>query len=161
MTDRSQWRDPTQVRRRLEVLAWLMDSSIPLPGVQFRIGLDGLLGLLPGFGDAVGALVSSFVLGEAARLGAPRSVLLKMAFNVGLDAIVGLVPFLGDLFDFGWKANRRNIRLLEAYLERPQKTAAASRMFIIALCLLLVVFVIGVVLLGGLAIAWLWQQVSG
>ncbi len=146
--------------RRLERLAWLLDSSIPLPGLNFRIGLDGLLGLLPGFGDTLGALASSYILAEAGRLGAPRPVLLKMAFNIALDAILGAIPFLGDLFDFAWKANLRNVRLLGEFLERPRRTTAVSRIFIWGLCALVIAFVLFVVILGALALRWLWLMLN-
>ena len=92
-----------QMKKRLEQLAWLMDSSIPLPGLRARIGIDPLIGLIPGFGDTVGALISSYIIAQAARLGAPRSILIKMAFNVATDTIIGAIPGVGDLFDFGWK----------------------------------------------------------
>lgn len=155
MTDR---RDD---RKRLERLAWLLDSSIPLPGLNFRVGLDGLVGLIPGIGDAFGALVSSYILSEAARLGAPRSVLLKMAFNVGLDALLGAIPFLGDFFDLGWKANLRNVRLLHAYLDRPRPTVVASRLFVVSLILLILLVVGSVVLLGAFLVRALWRAVAG
>ena len=93
--------------------------------------------MIPGVGDALGALVSSYILGEAARLGAPRSVLLKMTFNVAVDALLGAIPVLGDLFDFTWKANHRNVRLLEEYVERPRKTVVVSRVFIWGLSVLI------------------------
>lgn len=154
-------REREETRRRLEGLAWLLDSSIPIPGLGFRFGLDAILGLFPGFGDAVGALASSWIISEAGRLGAPRSVLLKMAFNVAIDAIIGAIPLLGDFFDFAWKANLRNVRLLQAYLERPRKTAAVSRAFVWGLSILVVAFVLGVVVLMGLAVRWLWLRLSG
>ena len=101
-------------RKRLEKLAWYMDSSIKIPGFNARLGLDGLLGLIPGAGDTIGALISSIVISEAVRMGVPKSVLLKMAFNIALDVVVGAVPVLGDLFDFVWKANQRNVVLLSS-----------------------------------------------
>lgn len=70
-----------KVRKKLERLAWYLDSSIRIPGLQARVGLDGLMGLIPGISDTAGALVSSFILLQGARMGAPKAVLLKMAFN--------------------------------------------------------------------------------
>jgi hypothetical protein len=161
MTDRYGTQERAQARRRLERIAWLMDNSIPLPGLDFRIGLDGLLGLLPGVGDTVGAVVSSYILAEAARLGAPRSVLLKMAFNIGVDAVFGAIPLFGDLFDFTWKANRRNVRLIESFLDRPGKTVAVSRFFVASICFLVLAFVFGVIVVGALLVRWIWLQVTG
>ena len=128
-------------RRRLAHIAWLLDNSIPLPGFSFRIGLDAILGLIPGIGDVLGVLLSTYIVRESARLGAPPSLLTRMAFNVALDGIVGLVPFLGDVFDAAWKANQRNFALLEAHLDNPRKAARASRAFVAMLIAVLVAFV--------------------
>lgn len=154
-------RDRLRDRQRLERLAWLLDSSIYIPGLRVRIGLDGLIGLFPGFGDTVGALASSWIISEAARLGVPRAVLLKMAFNVAVDAVFGAVPLVGDLFDFAWKANLRNVALLADYLERPRRTATVSRLFVWGLLLVVVIFVVFIVTLMVLAVRWLWLTLTG
>lgn len=99
-------------------LARLLDDAIPIPGTSYRIGIDPLLGLVPGLGDVLGALLSGWLLVLARRLGAPASVLARMGLNIAVDALVGAVPVAGDLFDAGWKANVRNLRLLEGWLER-------------------------------------------
>jgi len=91
-----------------------MDQSIVLPN-GFRIGLDPLLGLVPGIGDAVTTLISCYLVYESARLGLPKRILVRMLANIGLDSIVGTVPVLGDLFDAGWKSNMRNLRLLDQH----------------------------------------------
>lgn len=153
--------DRERARKRLDQLAWLTDNSIPIPGLNARVGIDPLIGLLPWVGDALGALLSSYIIMEAARLGAPRSVLLKMAFNTALDAVVGALPGLGDLFDFFWKANQRNLRLLERYLEKPRETVITSRLFVLVLGLLLVGFVMFMGMLGFLVVRALWLAVSG
>lgn len=95
----------------------LLDDSIRLPG-GYRVGLDGVIGLVPALGDAAGALISGYLILESARLGAPRTLLARMAGNVALELLVGTVPLVGDIFDFAFKANRRNYRLLERHLER-------------------------------------------
>src|SRR6056297_126310 len=100
---------------RLRRLAHVLDSSVPLPG-GYRIGIDGIIGLIPGIGDAAGALLSSYILLESHRLGVSTRVLMRMAFNVLVEAVVGLIPVAGDLFDFAWKANHRNVALLEEQL---------------------------------------------
>lgn len=117
---------------RVRRLAYLLDDSIPIPGLG-RVGIDPLLGLIPGVGDAAGAVLSAYVLLEAGRAGAPRPVLLRMAANVAVEAVVGAVPFLGDLFDAGWKANSRNVRLLNRWLESPRATTRASAGFALLL----------------------------
>lgn len=144
-------------RRRLAQLAWLLDSSIPLPGTRFRIGLDPLIGLVPGLGDLLGVLLSSYIVREAARLGAPPSVLTRMAFNVALEGLVGLVPVVGDVFDAAWKANQRNLALLDAHFLNPRRTVKSSRLFIAGLVAALVAFI---VLIGAAAVLIaraLWQ----
>jgi hypothetical protein len=122
-------------RRKLAQLAWLLDSSIPIPGTRFSIGLDALIGLFPFIGDLVGVALSGYILSEASRIGAPRSVLLRMAFNVALEGLVGLVPLAGDVFDAAFKANQRNVRLLEAWLDEPRRTERSTRAFGVVLLL--------------------------
>ena len=116
-------------RRKLGRLAWLLDSSIPIPGTRFTIGLEALIGLIPFIGDLVGVALSSYILSEASRMGLPRSVLLRMAFNVGLEGLIGVVPLAGDVFDAAFKANQRNVRLLEAWLDEPGKTERSTQAF--------------------------------
>jgi hypothetical protein len=140
--------------QRLRSLAWLLDSSIPLPG-GFRVGLDAIVGLLPVIGDVAGALVSGFILNEARLLGAPRSVLVRMSANVMIETILGAVPLLGDLFDAGFKANLRNIALLERYHLDPQGSRQESRgvvalMAVLLVGLVVVMIAIPVLLLTGL-----------
>lgn len=105
------------VRMRVHRLARLMDSSIRLPG-GFRIGVDGLIGLVPGVGDLAAAGASFYIVALAARVGVPTSTLVRMVLNVALDTIVGAIPLLGDMFDVAFKANLRNARLMDAYLDR-------------------------------------------
>lgn len=124
-------------RRKLERLAWLLDSSIPIPGTRFSIGLDALIGLVPILGDLIGVLLSTYIVGEAARLGASRSVLARMVFNVAIEGLAGLVPLAGDVFDAAWKANQRNVRLLGAWLEHPARAERSSALFVIGLGLAL------------------------
>ena len=118
------------LRRRLGRMAWLLDSAIQIPGTRFRVGLDAIIGLVPGFGDIAGVLLSSYIVREAARAGAPTSVLLRMAWNVAVEGIVGMIPFAGDIFDAAWKANQRNVALLDAHFENPQRTRRSSQVFV-------------------------------
>jgi hypothetical protein len=102
--------------RRLERLAGLLDNRFRIPGTSFRFGWDGIIGLIPGIGDAAGAACAAYIIAETARLGAPRHVILRMLANTGIDAVLGLIPLVGDLFDAGYKANRRNVELLLRHL---------------------------------------------
>jgi hypothetical protein len=97
---------------RLRWLATLMDSAFEIPGTKFRVGLDGLVGLVPGVGDAATLLVSAYIVFEARRLGATRMQLAAMTANVLIDSLVGTVPVLGDVFDLAFKANIRNLKIL-------------------------------------------------
>lgn len=122
--------------RALERLRWLgnlLDNSIPVPGTNFRFGLDSIIGLVPGVGDLVGGALSLYILIEAARLGVPRSLLARMGSNVVVDVLVGGIPLLGDLFDAGFKANMRNLALLQQHADRPVATRRASRRFVAVL----------------------------
>ena len=137
-----------------------MDSSFRIPGTQIRFGLDGIIGLIPGFGDALGALISSHILTQAAQMGAPKSILLKMAFNIGFDAVLGIVPVVGDVSDLIWKANQRNVQLLNDYLNQPEKTVIHSRLFVGILGLLGFGLVILIGFFGFLVMRWLWLSVQ-
>lgn len=132
--------DSAERMRRLRALAWLMDNSIPLPG-GFRIGIDALIGLVPGIGDAIGAVISTYIINEARDLGAPRSVLLRMMSNVVIETVIGTIPFAGDLFDAGFKANTRNLALLAQYQLDPVKSRRGSRLFVAGFFLLLVLLI--------------------
>ncbi|MEO3434339.1 DUF4112 domain-containing protein [Inquilinus sp. CAU 1745] len=101
----------------LDRIAWWLDDRFRVPGLGWRFGLDGLVGLAPGVGDAASGSVSAYLVWRARKLGVPNAILARMIWNVGIDVVVGSVPVLGSLFDFGWKANRRNIRLLRRHLE--------------------------------------------
>ena len=109
--------------RRLDKLSRLLDNAFAIPGTRFRIGLDGILGLIPGIGDATGAALSIYLIVQAARLGLPVSTLVRMVGNVALETVVGAVPIVGDIFDIVWKANIRNMALLRGH--RPLAVAKA------------------------------------
>ncbi len=94
-----------------------MDSRFHVPGTNWRFGLDGLVGLIPGIGDAAGTLVSLYILAEAWRLGVRKRTIGRMIGNIALDSLIGAVPVAGDLFDFVWQSNARNLRLIERDLE--------------------------------------------
>ena len=103
---------------RLRWLADLFDDRFRLPGTGRRFGLDGVLGLVPGLGDAATGAVSLYLVAEAWRFGMPMASLLRMGANVVVDFALGVVPLIGDLFDFAWKANQKNVRLILDHVER-------------------------------------------
>ncbi len=135
-------------------LAYWLDAGIRIPGTNLRFGLDPILGLIPGFGDAAGAILAGWILVEGIRLGASRATLLRMAGNVACDALVGAVPVLGDVFDFVWKANLRNVALLERHLAAPLGAARADRSFVLLIICGVVALALGLLALGILLTRW-------
>jgi hypothetical protein len=135
------------------LLARLLDDLVPIPGTSFRIGIDPILGLVPGAGDLIAAALSSWILVAASRLGAPAAVLARMGLNVAVDAVVGAIPFAGDLFDAGWKANVRNLRLLEDWMAKPREARRASG--------LVVAGIVAATLVAVAAVGWgAWQLLT-
>ena len=106
---------------RLDALATLLDTAVLIPGTNFRFGLDALIGLVPGIGDAVTTAMSLWIVHEAHQLGAPKHVIARMLGNVALDGVAGAVPLIGDAFDVMWRSNRRNMRLLQQWLDREDR----------------------------------------
>jgi len=107
--------EPVDIEHLETVTRW-MDDRFRVPGTGIRFGLDAVLGLIPGLGDAVAMTASGSIIYEARRLGVPTATLLRMVFNVVVDIVIGTVPLIGDLFDVGFKANRRNLNLLKQHL---------------------------------------------
>jgi hypothetical protein len=140
--------------RGIRLVTSLMDDAVEIPGTAWRVGLDPIVGLVPGVGDLATAIVSTWVLVAAWRIGAPASVLSRIVLNVGLDALAGVVPIAGDLFDFGFKANRRNLNLLERWLERPRETRRASQLAVAGLVVLMLVVVAAVGYAAWRLVAW-------
>jgi uncharacterized protein DUF4112 len=147
--------------RHLHWLGRLLDTAFPIPGTRYRIGLDGLLGLVPGIGDLLGTLLSSYIILAAARLGAPKQVLLRMVGNVALEGLVGLVPILGDLFDIAWKANIRNLSLLRAHLEGPGRHPRSPRRVLGLIAGALLLVVIGLTAVSVVFLRFLYQAITG
>ncbi|MDX7950198.1 DUF4112 domain-containing protein [Lichenihabitans sp. Uapishka_5] len=108
----------TQAARlaKLRRLAWLLDAAFVVPGTKFRFGLDGIVGLAPGIGDTLMGLTSLYIVWEARKLGLPAGKLARMVANVGVETLVGSVPVVGDLFDAAFKANLRNLAIVEDHL---------------------------------------------
>ncbi|MGH7959793.1 MAG: DUF4112 domain-containing protein [Opitutaceae bacterium] len=125
---------------RLRKLAWLLDRSIPVG--RWRIGIDPILGLLPGAGDWIAAVLSLYIVYESARLGAPAPLLMRMAGNILLEALIGTVPLLGDLFDFAWQANMRNLALIERHYQSGKRVGAPRSLRRIGLIVAAICFVV-------------------
>ncbi|QKQ76384.1 DUF4112 domain-containing protein [Nostoc sp. TCL240-02] len=147
--------------KRLRQLSRLLDNVITIPGTKIGFGLDPILGLIPIGGDFLGVMFSSYIILEAARLGVSRATLGKMVVNVIVDGLVGTVPVLGDFFDFAWRANTNNIKLLEEYLKFPSEQKSADRLFIIALLVGLLLISIILVALPVILIRIFWNALTG
>lgn len=111
--------DRSTTMAELDKLAHLLDTRWRIPGTSWRFGVDAVAGLVPGVGDVATGLVSAYIVKRAHSLGVPSHVLMRMVGNVALDTVVGSVPVLGSIFDFAFKANRRNIKLLRRHFGEP------------------------------------------
>jgi len=114
----------------VELLAWLLDNSIPIPGTGRRIGLDALIGLIPGAGDIVSGGLGLLVVLRAAQRGLPTIVLARMLVNVALDFSIGAIPILGDIFDMWFKSSVRNVGLMRRYTATPDASTAGQWLFL-------------------------------
>jgi hypothetical protein len=129
--------------KSVELIAWLMDSRFKIPGTRFRFGLDPLIGLIPGLGDFTGFLISGYMMLICARNGASGFVLARMTFNIFTDALIGAIPLIGDLFDFAYKANDRNLKLMQQhYIEGRHKGGAWKVVVPILIVLFIVIAVL-------------------
>jgi hypothetical protein len=106
---------------RITLVANLMDSAFLIPGLNRRVGLDAVLGLVPGVGDALSAAISSYIIWEARQLGLPRWKIARMIGNVAVDTAIGAIPFAGDVFDVVFKSNQRNLRIIHEHLGTPKR----------------------------------------
>jgi hypothetical protein len=134
----------------------LLDSAFRVPGTKMTFGLDPILGLIPGLGDLTTPFFAGLLLLHAVRMKIPRVVQLRMVMNAAIDLAIGLIPVLGDLFDFGWKANVKNLVLLERYAHPGSRAAAGDWLFV-----LVVIGLLAAVTLGPLVTAaWLLSRFS-
>ena len=134
-------------RARLQRIAYWLEGCIPIPGTRWKIGLEPIIGLVPIAGDVVGFLLSTIIVLEGIKLGAPASLITRMVGITIFDVLIGLVPVLGDLFDFAYKANRRNAQLLTQHLDELEgKPAPKSRLRQL----------LSLAILGGVAVLLLW-----
>lgn len=140
-------RAPADLRR----LARLLDAAVRIPGTQIRVGLDPLLGLLPGVGDSLSTLLSGWIVVRAAGMGASPATLARMLGNIVVDATIGAIPLLGDLFDVGFRANQRNLALLEGQLADPAGRRRRDRGVVVVAVVLALALPVGLAAL----VAWL------
>ena len=139
--------------QRLEKLAWILDSVIPIPGTNWRIGLDGLIGLIPGVGDIIAGAMSTYILYQALRMGGPTMVVGRMLLNIVMESVVGVIPFFGDIFDFAFKANKRNVELLREYVDQPDTVKRRSTFTVI-------ITIVGFLLVLGLLVWGMFSLIA-
>lgn len=117
-------RDPRSVRQRIELMEQLLENMLVLPGTRFRIGLDSIIGLVPVVGDLITAAMGAWIVWEARNLGMSKWQLARMSANVGLDTALGAIPLVGDAFDFAFRSNSRNLRIIRRHLDRHHPATA-------------------------------------
>ncbi len=110
--------DPAAIRQRVEMMEQLLERSFTLPGVGRKVGLDFVLGLVPVLGDVITGAMGLYIVWEARNLGMSKFQLARMAANVGFDSLIGAVPLVGDAFDFFWRSNSRNLKIIRKHLDR-------------------------------------------
>ena len=111
-------RDPAAVRQRLEGMERLLERAFTIPGINRQVGLDSIVGLVPGIGDMVTAAMGAWLIWEARNLGMSKFQLARMAANLGIDTAVGAIPLAGDLFDFLYRSNSKNLRIVKRHLDK-------------------------------------------
>jgi hypothetical protein len=143
-----------------DVLAKALDTTVKIPGTSIYLGLDPLLGLIPGIGDALANLIGTIILGLATRLRVPRIVLARISFNLLINGVVGVVPIAGDLFSVWFQSNMRNAALLRAAAMKPDRETRPDWLYVggiiggtVVLMLLAIAFVVWVV-------AKLWTMIA-
>ena len=144
---------------QVELIAWLLDNSIPIPGTGRRIGIDAIVGFVPGLGDVVSGAIGLIVVARGAALGLPRVVIARMLVNTLLDFLIGSIPVLGDAFDLWFKANARNVGLMRTYLGDRDRSTAPEWAFFAILAGVLVVAAAGMVWLIGAIIGELLRLI--
>jgi hypothetical protein len=149
-----------QARENVRQLAWFLDSSIEVPGTRYRIGLDPLIGLIPILGDLISMAIGSYLVLTAARLGVPRTVVMRMLVNMGIDVALGAVPFAGDLLDAAWKSNVKNAKLLDEALADPKRAGRSSFWALLGLFTVLLVLLVGTITLSVWALMKLIEWLS-
>ena len=137
----------------LEALARWLDSLFRIPGTEWRVGLDAIIGLVPGIGDTLTTMMSFYILTAGVRYGVPRVTMLRMALNIAIDYVIGAIPLAGDVFDVAWKANLKNVELLRRHASGPAPTVKrgqASDWLFVGL----IMFCLVALLVGTIAIVW-------
>ena len=140
----------------LRRFAFVMDEAFRVPGTPFRIGVDALLGLIPGIGDVIGGVLSTWIIAGALRHRVPARVILRMVFNIAVDLLLGAVPVAGDVFDFMFEENMKNMRLLEKHRDRRQPPRSTAAITAVAIAIMLFFILLSLLAVAGVIAIGLW-----
>lgn len=161
LTALKEQRRRVEVEQGLETLSRYLDGLFRVPGTGWRFGLDGLVGLIPNYGDMATSLVSFYILIAGVRYGVPKITLLRMAANIALDYVIGAIPLVGDAFDFFYKSNQRNLQLIRERATGQGKGTAGDWIFIFVLIAVLIGVLIGSVVVSLFIIAMVLRLLFG
>jgi Domain of unknown function (DUF4112) len=145
-------RDLVALRR----FAHLMDEAFEIPGTRVRIGLDAIIGLIPGIGDVIGAVMSAWIIVGGVRHRVPARVLMRMVLNVAIDLVFGSVPLAGDVFDFLFEENVKNMRLLEKHRDRRRPPRSSAQMAFLAFLVMAFIFLMALLIVAGVVALAVW-----
>ena len=124
---------------RLKLLGNRLDEIITIPGTKYKIGIDPIIGIFPVIGDLLGSIISIYIIYSGSKMGVSSQVIAKMSLNLGIDFTVGLIPIFGDIFDMGWKANKKNIELIEKNINQTKENNGFNNLIIATLTILILV----------------------
>lgn len=147
-------RDPVEIDRGLDQLAFYLDGLFRVPGTTWRFGLDGLIGLVPSVGDTLTSIASFYILFAGVRYGVPKVTLLRMAMNIGVDYLLGSIPVVGDAFDFVWKSNQMNMNLIRDRATGRGEGKATDYIFVFGLVGVLILLLLGSIVISAFIIWW-------
>ena len=140
----------------LRRFAFLMDEAFTLPGTRIRVGIDALLGLIPGIGDVIGGVMSTWIVAGALRHRVPGRIIMRMIFNIAVDLLFGAVPVAGDVFDFLFEENVKNMRLLEKHRDRRRPPRSTAAIAFVAIMVLLLILLLSISIVAGVVALGLW-----
>ena len=140
----------------LRRFAFLMDEAFTLPGTRIRVGIDALLGLIPGIGDVIGGVMSTWIVAGALRHRVPGRIIMRMIFNIAVDLLFGAVPVAGDVFDFLFEENVKNMRLLEKHRDRRRPPRSTAAIAFVAIMVLLLILLLSISMVAGVVALGLW-----
>jgi hypothetical protein len=151
-------RSPVDIEKSLDTLAFYLDDLFRIPGIGWRFGLDAIIGLVPGIGDTLTSLASLYILLAGVRYGVPKITLFRMALNIGIDYLLGAIPIVGDAFDFFWKSNDMNMRLIRKRATGKNAGTAGDYVFIFVLIGILLGLFVGSLVISAVLLYYIFTS---